>query len=123
MDMFLSTRRSGNKIFLWNVETLVAAAKDLPVEYHPVSDFNLEELYFFASYDDANVQSFVEHMARVESADLDIPVILGQDGVILDGLHRLAKASRSGISELAVVQFLVDPEPLRVIELPESHTA
>lgn len=119
MDIFLCTRRSGNKIFVWSVETLIAAARGLPIQCRPITDFNLTELYFFASYDDANVQSFVEHMARVESADIDIPVILGADGVILDGLHRLAKASKSGVTEVAVVQLPVDPEPLRIIELSD----
>ncbi|WP_051052593.1 ParB N-terminal domain-containing protein [Bradyrhizobium liaoningense] len=120
MDVFLCAKRSGSKILVWSVETLIAEATDLPINYRQMEDFSLEKMNFFASYEDANLKSFVEHMSRVELADVSVPLILAADGSILDGMHRLAKASKLGISKVAVVQFTVDPEPLRVIELLDS---
>ena len=85
-----------------------------------LSDFDLTQMTFFRSYEDANVGSFIEHMKRVELADAGIPLILSSDGTILDGMHRLTKAVQAGLVQIAIVQFPVDPEPLRVVDLSEN---
>jgi hypothetical protein len=117
MDVSLCARRRGNKILVWETDHLIRAAQALAPRRRKIAEFGLEDLHFFSSYEDANVRSFIDHMARVEAADLDIPIILGADGVILDGMHRLAKAAKSGATSIDVVQFVVEPPPLKIINL------
>ena len=50
-----------------------------------------------------NPQKHPRHWARIVAADLSFPVDVGRFGgqlVILDGLHRLAKAAHSGVTEM-----------------------
>ena len=51
----------------------------------------------------ASPQEYSRHWDRIVAADLSFPVDVGQFGgrlVILDGLHRLAKAVHSGVTEM-----------------------
>ena len=43
------------------------------------------------------------------AADLSYPVILGHDGRVLDGMHRIARALLGGVAEIRAVRF---PHPL-----------
>jgi hypothetical protein len=62
----------------------------------------------------------VEHMKLTEEADLSFPIILSQDGDIMDGRHRVAKAAWQGRTEIEAVQFERDPEPDHVGLGPEE---
>lgn len=48
---------------------------------------------------------------RIQEADLAHPVILGSDGQLMDGGHRIAKAWLEGRDRVDAVRFTVDPEP------------
>ena len=43
-----------------------------------------------------SLKGFLDHCARVERADLSFPIIVNQQGEVLDGLHRLCKAFMNG---------------------------
>ena len=51
------------------------------------------------------------HARRITDADLSHPIILGSDGRLMDGGHRIARAWLDGVAEVDAVQFDVDPEP------------
>jgi hypothetical protein len=44
-------------------------------------------------------------------ADLSDPVILGPDGRVMDGMHRIARAMLDGKTEISAVRFPDLPEP------------
>ena len=62
------------------------------------------------------------HLQLIERADLSFPIILGADGRVMDGMHRVTRALRDGHSEIQAVRFERDPEPdsvgCRPSELP-----
>ena len=55
---------------------------------------------------------FIEHIKRVKAADLDFPIIISPNGVIVDGRHRLAKALLDGNNTIKVVQLEEMPTPI-----------
>jgi hypothetical protein len=53
----------------------------------------------------------VEHIRRIEEADLSFPIILSASGAVMDGMHRCAKALLERREEMYAVQFDQDPKP------------
>ncbi len=51
------------------------------------------------------------HAQRIAQADLAYPVILNEDGALMDGGHRLCKALAEGRTTIVAVQFPQTPEP------------
>jgi len=78
----------------WKAETLWQAAKDLPVEEVPIE----------------TLLSTTE-VRRILRAGLEHPVILGPQGGVLDGFHRIAKAWLTGQQSLLVQRLPVMPVP------------
>jgi len=52
-----------------------------------------------------------EHLRLVLAADLRYPIILDQDGRLMDGMHRVGKALLEGVREIPAVRFIEDPQP------------
>ena len=44
-------------------------------------------------------------------ADATIPILLGSDGRVMDGMHRVLRVLLEGGSAIPAKQFMVDPEP------------
>lgn len=59
----------------------------------------------------ATIRQVADHARRIETADLQFPIILTADGALMDGGHRLAKAWLAGDSTIRAVQFESDPAP------------
>ena len=57
------------------------------------------------------VRAIVEHARLIRDADLSFPVILGPDGRVMDGMHRIARAMLEGRTEVSAVRFPALPEP------------
>ena len=43
------------------------------------------------------MRKVVEHTALILEADLAYPIILGHDGRVMDGMHRVARALMAGL--------------------------
>jgi hypothetical protein len=56
----------------------------------------------------------VMHMRAVNDADLDKPIILDEDGELMDGRHRLMKAMLIGNETIKAVRFDENPSPCKV---------
>lgn len=94
----------GNRTF--QVHDCIRLAKDLPVE-----DVQIRHMYMaYGCPCGGTLRSFVAHMRMVTSADLDCPVLLDEDGMLIDGKHRLARALLEDIPVIKVKRFDVDPE-------------
>jgi hypothetical protein len=50
-------------------------------------------------------------MRLVRDVDPAHPVILGSDGRVMDGMHRIARAVLEGRTTIRAVRFPADPEP------------
>lgn len=65
-------------------------------------------------------RSILEHMQLILACDLSYPVILAEDGRVMDGMHRVCKAILQGHEEIPAVRFLQTPEPDYVDCVPED---
>lgn len=107
------SRRStcGTRRLTWRVPDLWAAAADLPVREVQVFDLDhLLETWHWGPLE--SLRDFAQHMERVMDADLSWPIILSQEGELMDGAHRLVKAHIQG-AVVRVVRFDHDPNPWR----------
>jgi hypothetical protein len=97
----------------WDVDRLVASSRDLPVrEVALASIGEVDSAYWFgADGSPPTVRILVRHMQLVEEADSTFPIILSPDGLVMDGMHRVAKALLEGRTTILSVRFEVQPEP------------
>ena len=58
-----------------------------------------------------NNEFFLHHMERVINADLSYPIILSEENLIFDGVHRLVKAKFYNLEKISYVKFKKDPLP------------
>ena len=96
----------------WDVDRLIALTADLPVEQVAVADVaELDTVHWFDDWHRPTVRNVVEHCLLLQSADLAYPIILGPDGRVMDGMHRVAKAYVEGRDAITAVQLAAEPAP------------
>src|SRR5689334_25419146 len=97
----------------WDVDRLIILSRGLPV--HAVAVDSVREVdtvyWFDGSIAVPTVRAVVEHARLMLDADLSFPVILGPDGRVMDGMHRIARAILQGSKEIGAVRFPALPEP------------
>ncbi len=91
----------------WFVSRLIEKAKDLPVEWMPMTALNIYQLAPKVT----SMKSFVGHIQKTLDADLKYPIILDEEGYVMDGRHRIAKALLEGHEEIKFVRFEETPGP------------
>jgi hypothetical protein len=57
------------------------------------------------------VREVAEHIRLVQAVDPSYPIILGVDGRVMDGMHRVVRALLEGSATISAVQFEVHPDP------------
>ena len=113
----------------WDVDRLIRLSAQLPVEEVLLADIgDVDTDYWFdRSMETASVRKVVEHMRLVAVADLAYPIILGPDGRVMDGMHRVARALLEGRRTVRAVRFESLPDPdyrgCRPDELPYDETS
>ncbi len=96
----------------WDVDRLVELSKDLPVKEVDLGSIDeIDSVYWFDEVDRPTVRKVVDHMKLVEEVDFSHPIILGFDGRVMDGMHRIAKALLEGRATIRAVQFEIPLEP------------
>jgi hypothetical protein len=95
----------------WAVSRLIMLAKDLEVFEMPLQHLNV---YYY--YDSLTLREMVMHIKAVNDADMSYPIILDEDGELMDGRHRIMKALLDGRKTIKAVRFDKNPEPCKVID-------
>lgn len=95
----------------WSVARLIELARDLPVMEVP-----LNHMHLYYTYEKLKLRDFVMHMKAVNDADLDLPIILDEDGEVMDGRHRIMKAMLLGKETIRAVRFDENPSPCNISE-------
>lgn len=91
----------------WFISRLIEKAKELPVQEMPITGLNIYNLHPHIT----SMCEFVGHIQKVLSADLQYPIILDEDGYVMDGRHRIAKALLEGQETIKFVRFDETPKP------------
>jgi hypothetical protein len=96
----------------WDVDRLVRMSAELPVEEIPLESIDeVDSVYWFTGELAPTVRAVVDHARLIAEVDMSYPIILGFDGRVMDGMHRVARALKEGRSTIAAVRFDTHPEP------------
>ena len=105
-DLADNTHSHNDKV--WTVSNLIERAKEL----EPF-DLPLAAVYSGSAVWDPVTSAYemAKHMRRVLDVDTSKPVILDQEGFIMDGWHRVTRALIDGKATIKAVRFDVTPPP------------
>lgn len=96
----------------WDVDRLIELSAALPEEQVPVDAFwELDTAYWFDGSEPVTVRAVIDHVRLIQDVDTSYPVILGPDGRVMDGMHRVARAILDGRATIPAVRFPELPEP------------
>lgn len=90
----------------WRVSRLVFLAKELKPFNLPMKHLNIFNLY--PKSDDT--LGYVKEMKKVLDADLKWPIILDEEGYVMDGRHRVCKALLESKKKIKAVRFKETPD-------------
>jgi hypothetical protein len=102
-------RPSPDGFFAWDVDKLIKLTAAYPRRLVAISEIKELNEPWFGPDEPVTWVALVEHLKLIDAADLRFPIILAADGAVMDGMHRAAKALRTGLSHIEAVQFSVDP--------------
>lgn len=74
----------------------------------------LDHLHLYCIYEKLTLRELVGHVRAVLDADLSYPIILDEDGEVMDGRHRIMKAILDGTGTIKAVRFEENPTPCKV---------
>lgn len=97
--------------YIWSVPRLIELTRGLPVLRIPLQHLNV-----YYTYDSMTLRQMAGHIQAVKDADLSYPIILDEDGDVMDGRHRITKALLKGKKHILAVRFEVNPSPCRELD-------
>jgi len=94
----------------WSVARLITLTSGMDV-----MDVPLKHLNVYNTYEKITLREMVTHINAVNNACLDYPIIMDEDGEIMDGRHRIMKAMINGNESIKAVRFDINPEPCKIL--------
>jgi hypothetical protein len=106
-------RPSPAGLLAWDVHRLISLTRHLPHIEVPLDSIReLDEPFWFQDGSEPpTCRAVAEHARLIAETDLRYPIILGADGRVMDGMHRVAKAYLEGRSTILAVQLDHHPDP------------
>ena len=107
-------RSSKNGFFAWDIDKLINKSKYFPVITVKLENIKeLDDNYWYNDYSKnlPTCRSIVEHFKLMEETDLKYPIILSEEGMVMDGMHRVCKALSLGLTDIKAVKFNKTPNP------------
>jgi hypothetical protein len=97
----------------WDVDKLIELANGLPARSVDIDSIGEIDTGYWFSDQSARptVRDVVAHMRLVVEVDPSFPILLGPDGRVLDGMHRVARALLDGRLTIEALQLSELPEP------------
>lgn len=100
-------------MLIWDIHRLVELSSNLQVKEVSLEEIaEIDENYWYIN--DGHIptcRSIASHIKLMNETDLQYPIILCQDGRVMDGMHRVLKALLQGSKKIKSVRFNVNPEP------------
>ena len=97
----------------WDVDRLIELSRGLPVTDVPIERIGeVDSVYWFdGNRERPTVRRVVDHLRLIHEVDPAYPIILGPDGRVMDGMHRIARALLEGRETIAAVRLAILPDP------------
>ncbi len=101
-----------NGLDAWDVDRLIELSRHFPRKLAKLDEIDeVDGLYWFDDHHPPTVRNVIDHVRLIQQVDLSYPAILGPDGRVMDGMHRIARAILEGHTTITAVQFDMLPEP------------
>lgn len=90
---------------VWEITSLIRHAEDQGLEVFdlPLCGINLSVAVWEVG--DMKIKDFAKHWKKAADVNLDYPIILDDDGFIMDGWHRVAKALFLELPTIKAIRF------------------
>jgi hypothetical protein len=97
----------------WRVDRLIDLSREFPVEDVELESIrDVDSINGFEGQDAVPpVKSIGDHLRMIQEADPSVPVILAPDGRVMDGMHRIVRATVEGRTTIKAVRFTTLPPP------------
>lgn len=95
---------------LWAAAAKAVASGTARIQFRPLCELPRFEALSW-SEGPITEEELSEHLERIKTADLELPILLSDKGDIMDGLHRLVKAILMNHESIKVIQFSMTPAP------------
>jgi len=95
----------------WKVEHLIQHSKNIKPTIISI-DKLIEKLgnsTWFNTSENITILKIIPHIQRALNADLRYPIIISENGKIMDGAHRIVGAKLKEVKKLKAVQFKTNP--------------
>ena len=89
------------------MQRLIGLAADLQKFDVPIACIDMQ----WWTGDAMSLRELAGHVAAVNDADLNYPIIFDENGCLLDGRHRIVKAMLEGRTTINAVRFDQNPVP------------
>lgn len=99
------TYETGKKV--WNISRLIKITENFKIQTMSMSALNTYGL----TLNIVDLKSAAVSFKRVLDADLSYPIILDDEGYVMDGRHRIAKSLFREVKEIKFVRFDLTPDP------------
>ncbi len=109
---------SGSVERTWVIPRLWSLAEGMPTFDYEVGKFpHLDEVVWFDHHSPPTVREVLSHASRIRDLDVNRPIILDEDGKVMDGVHRICRAILDGVTTIPAVRFSPTPIPdwIRII--------
>ena len=114
-------RKSDKGLLAWDVLKLIKMTKGFEVVQVALSDIReLKEVYWFGLGAPPIMEDIVQHAKQIFEADISYPIILCPEGRIMDGMHRVCKASIDGHKFISAVRLTELHKPDYVGKQPDE---
>ena len=101
-----------NGLDAWDVDVLVELTAALPVEALPLEDIaEIDSVYWFDDDNPPTVRHMALHVRLTNEVDPSYPIIIGPDGRVMDGMHRIMRALLGGQATIPARRLRELPEP------------
>jgi hypothetical protein len=115
-DSHSHTIIKNGKRHVWFIKRLWKLTVNLPVFEFDVSSFkDFDDDIWFGDRVKPTVRKVLEHHQKVLNANCSYPIILSEDGVVMDGVHRICRAYVEGKKSIPAVRFEKTPEPDQIL--------
>jgi len=110
--VFYDTGPDGETL-VYNVERLWELAGQLPIQQIALCEVEgeLDYAYCWFKTKHPTPREVARHARLIYEADFSHPIILSASGLVMDGVHRIARAWLEGCATIEAVRFEQDPEP------------
>ena len=112
-----STEIDGKK-YIWFTDRLWKLSQELPEFDIEVESFQeLDRDCWFGTGRTPTIREVAAHCKRINQVNPGLPVVINENGRLMDGGHRLARALIEGKKTIKAVQFAQMPEPDAIEDL------